>query len=145
MKLVIESKLLATEKQLGEIYLPRITRLCRKFKFNENETKIATFCLVTQSGYGENNGMLNPVICCKILNIPLKEMLEFLDKDRLHMEQGFFSEILDSYILSSGITYDNDFCKALMGTHLKSQEFLKIEQTKLADVIAEEPGNDKYR
>ena len=151
MKLVIESKLLATEKQLGEIYLPRITRLCRKFKFNENETKIATFCLVTQSGYGENHsgrfdyGMVNPVTCCKVLNIPLKEMLEFLDKDRLHMEQGFFPDIQDSYILASGITYDNDFCMALMGTHLKSQEFLKIEQTKLADVIAEEPGNDKYR
>jgi len=43
------------------------------------------------------------------------------------------------------IMYDLDFCKALMGSQLKSNEFLKLEQTYLADVIAEEPGNEHYR
>ena len=80
-----------------------------------------------------------------MLDIPLKETLEFLNKDRAHMEQGFFPDVQDSYIMAGAITYDTDFCKALMGSQLKSHEFLKIEQTKLADVIAEEPGNEHYR
>ena len=36
-------------------------------------------------------------------------------------------------------------CKALIGTPLKSSEFLKLEQTHLADIIAEEAGNERYR
>lgn len=36
-------------------------------------------------------------------------------------------------------------CKALIGVPLKSSEFLKLEQTHLADVIAEEAGNEHYR
>ena len=36
-------------------------------------------------------------------------------------------------------------CKALIGAPLKSNEFLKLEQTHLADIIAEEAGNEHYR
>ena len=85
------------------------------------------------------------VMTCAFLDIPLKEMLDFLDEDRLHMQQGFFPDIQPSYIMSCSITYDPDYCKVLMGSQLRSSEFLKIEQTFLADVIAEEPGNEHYR
>ena len=61
------------------------------------------------------------------------------------MQQGFFPEVQPAYILTCNITYDTDFCKALMGSQLKASEFLKLEQTLLADVIAEEPGNEHYR
>ena len=148
MKAVIDARLDATEKELGELYLPRIIRLCRKFKFSEVDSKIAIYALVIQSGYDHEGRFgygIDCLTCCQNLDIPLRDILEFLDKDRLHMEQGFFPDVQDSYILSCAITYDTDFCKALMGSQLKSQEFLKIEQTKLADVIAEEPGNEHYR
>jgi hypothetical protein len=36
-------------------------------------------------------------------------------------------------------------CKALIGAPLKSSEFLKLEQTHLADIIAEEAGKEHYR
>ncbi len=148
MKLVVDARLAATEKDLGELYLPRIVRLCKKFNFSEVDTKIAIYALVNQSGYDADGRFGYGIDClnvCQMLDITLREMLEFLDKDRPHMEQGFFPDVQDSYILSSTINYDTDFCKALMGSQLKSQEFLKIEQTKLADVIAEEPGNEHYR
>ena len=149
MKLVIDSKISATEEKLGELYLPRITRLCRKFKFNEMESEIAIYALVMQSCRDDpirkDEFGLDPLRLCQFLNISLKVMLEFLDKDRTHMEQGFFPDIEVNYLLNSNIIYDVDFYKALMGLHLKTQEFLKIEQTQLADVIAEEPGNEHYR
>ena len=149
MKVVVDSKVSLTEEKLGELHLPRIIRLCRKFKFTENEVKIATYALTRQFEYDDCFGKgrlgMDALSCCRVLNVPLKDMLEFLDKDRIHMEQGFFPEIEQSFILSCEITYDIDFCKALMCSNLKSNEFLKIEQTKLADVIAEEPGNEHYR
>ena len=37
------------------------------------------------------------------------------------------------------------FCKALVGVPLKDSEFLKLEQTHLADIIAEEEGNEHFR
>ncbi len=101
-----------------------------------------------QSGYnlqGSFGHSAEVLSTCQFLTIPLQEMLVFLDKEREHMEQGYFPEVQDSYILSCRIDYDADFCKALMGTQLKSTEFLKIEQTQLANVIAEEPGNEYYR
>lgn len=128
--------------------LPRIIRLCKKFKFSETESRIAVYALATQSATersGRYSGYNDVLSTCGVLKIPLNTMLEFLDKDRLHMQQGLFPEIEDSYILNSSLGYDADFCKALMGSKLKSNEFLKLEQTLLADVIAEEPGNEHYR
>ena len=37
------------------------------------------------------------------------------------------------------------FLKAFIGTPLKDSEFLKLEQTHLADIIAAEEGNGHYR
>ena len=145
MLTVVESRLKATEEQYTVLGMPRVIRLCRKFKFTENETKIAVYSLVAQSCYGFEGYRSDILTTCHILDIPLQEILGFLDKDRLHMTQGFFPEIHDSRIFSCSITYDSDFCKALIGSKLKSNEFLKLEQTYLADVIAEEPGNEHYR
>lgn len=145
MKAIIERRLQSTEEQGGEKSLPRIIRLCRKFKFTEDESRIAICALVTQSSTDRTGRYCDVLNTCGFLKIPLKVMLEFLDKDRLHMQQGLFPEVEESYILNSNLGYDVDFCKALMGSKLKSNEFLKLEQTLLADVIAEEPGNEHYR
>ncbi len=146
---MIASRLEATVKEHGRLCLPRITRLCEKLNLTENETRIATYSLVMQSGYNRNGrfgGYSDEVLTtCQFLKIPLQEMLVFLDKERKHMEQGYFPEVQDSYILTCSINFDTDFCKALMGTQLKSTEFLKLEHTELANVIAEEPGNEHYR
>lgn len=72
-------------------------------------------------------------------------MLDFLGKDRPHIDQGFFPDIQESYILSNTLNFDNDFYKALVGSKLSSEEFMKIEQTILADVIREEPGSEHSR
>lgn len=37
------------------------------------------------------------------------------------------------------------FTKAFIGTPLKDSEFLKLEQTHLADIIAAEEGNEHFR
>lgn len=36
-------------------------------------------------------------------------------------------------------------CKVVVGAPLSESEFLKIEQTYLADIIAAEDGNEHYR
>lgn len=146
MKNIIQGRLRSTEEQFGETSLPRIIRLCRKFSFSEAESRIAIYALVIQSAT-ERTGLryADVLSTCGFLKIPLKTMLEFLDKDRLHMQQGLFPEVEESYILNSTLGYDTDFCKALMGSKLKGNEFLKLEQTLLADVIAEEPGNEHFR
>lgn len=145
MKKIIEGRLQSTEEKCGETSLPRIIRLCRKFKLTEIESLIAIYSLVTQSATERTGRYTDVLSTCGFLKIPLKAMLEFLNKDRLHMQQGLFPEVEEAYILNSTLSYDTDFCKALMGSKLKSNEFLKLEQTLLADVIAEEPGNEHYR
>ena len=92
------------------------------------------------SGHG-----IGPIALCSFLDIPLHEVLDFLDQDRLHMQQGFFPDVQHSYILTSSLTYDADVCKALMGADFKQNDFLKIEQTYLADVVAQEPEYQHFR
>ena len=43
------------------------------------------------------------------------------------------------------LSYDTDVCKALMGANLKQNDFLKIEQTYLADIVALEPEYQHFR
>ena len=148
MKFVIDSRLAATEKKFGETSLPRVIRTGKKLDWTENETTLAVYALVEQCGYDRKDlygGATDAIAASLFLGIPLKEVLGFLSEDRTHMNQGFFPEVLPGYILNSSITYDLDFCKVLVGAQLKSEEFLKIEQTVLADVIVEEPGNEHYR
>ena len=53
MKWTIDCRLKATEEERGELALPRIIRLCRKFKFTENESRIAIHAIVLQSHYDQ--------------------------------------------------------------------------------------------
>ncbi len=149
-KLLIESRIKATEENLGECYLPRIIRLCKKFKFSENETRLALYALICQGGFDDTSrrgysqfggGGVDCVSACQFLDMPITKVLAFLSKERLHMEQGLFPEVQESYLLNSTLTYDGDFCAALIGSKLTSNEFLKLEQTELAGIILEEPGS----
>ena len=144
---MIESRLAATEEKLGEIYLPRIIRLCRKYEFSKKETELAIYALFVQCGY--KNGSFghgeSSLAYCELLDISLKDAMEFLHKDRLHMQQGVFPNIQNPYIFCGQLSYDTDFCQALMGFRVGSNAFIKLEQTLLADVIKEEPGNERYR
>ena len=67
-------------------------------------------------------------------------MLEFLDTDRTHMQQGIFPDVQQSFLLRSTITLDECSCRALLGVTLKGNERLKLDQTRLAEVLAEEEG-----
>lgn len=138
-----------TEEKNGEVRLPRAVRLCRKYKFSANETEIMLFTLTTQAGIEREDRYggygIDPISLCSFLDIPLQQILDFLDPERLHMQQGFFPDVQHSYILQSTLSYDTDVCKALMGADLKQNDFLKIEQTYLADIIAQEPEYQHFR
>ena len=83
----------------------------------------------------------------------LCELVEFLNQDRTHMKQGLilnkrhgmYSDIQQMYLLESVLAFDEISLRALLGSNLKASEFLKLEQTCLADVIAEEGGNKHLR
>lgn len=51
---------------------------------------------------------------CSFFDLPLHEVLHFLDQDRLHMQQGLFPSVERDYILSSGLRYETEVCKVLM-------------------------------
>ena len=68
-----------------------------------------------------------------------------MDQDRLHMQQGLFPSVERDYILSSGLRYEMEVCKVLMGASLKQNDFLMIEQTYLADIVAQEPEYQHFR
>ena len=134
--------------------MPRILRLSKKFDFTKNEIKLAVAILVWQGGYYHPDAAAinfhdhysaDPVGLSVMLDIPLGEILVFLNMEREHINQGFFPDLQDNYLLNSNCAYDLDYFKALVGSQLKSEEFLKLEQTFLADVITEEPRKEHYR
>lgn len=114
----------------------------------------------TSSLYGNDT-----LAVCKACDISIGEMVHFLDSDREHMQQGLFPDVQRTYILHSAIAFDEVsrsmnklvllettcthtcqvFSKALIGAPLKDNEFLKLEQTHLADIIAAEDGNTHFR
>ena len=75
----------------------------------------------------------------------LLTILEFLNPDRQHMQNGLLPDINQTYILTNSIRYDGEVMRALLGGKLSSSDFLKLEHTPLADIVAEEPGNEHYR
>ena len=79
---------------------------------------------------------------CKNCDVRISEMVEFLSSDRVHMQQAMFPDVQQSYILHSQIAFDEVSCKVLVGVPLKQNEFLKVDQTCLGDVISEETGNE---
>ena len=54
------------------------------------------------------------------------------------MKQRIVPDVQQSYMLHSMLGFDEVSCKALVGAPLKANEFQKIEQTRLADIIVEE-------
>ena len=149
MKKIIKLRLKLTEEKHGEIRLPRVVRLCRKYNFSADETEITLYTLTMQAGIEREDRYggygIDPVSLCSFLDVPLQEVLDFLDQDRLHMQQGFFPDIQHSSIVQSNLSYDTDWFKALMGADLKQNDFLKIEQTYLADIVAQEPEYQHFR
>ena len=146
-------KLKVTEEKKGSEGLPRIIRLARRLKLSEKETTLLVFVLACQtktgtigrgrmSLLGNSTGTLE---LCQVCNMTISEMVEFVHQDRVHMQQGLFPDVQQSYILHSNISFDEVSVKALVGAPLTSSEFLKLEQTHLADVIAEESGNEHFR
>ena len=94
------------------------------------------------SGPSFNTGTL---AICRVCNMKISEMMNFLDQDRLHMQQGLFPDVQQMYLLHSSLNFDEVSLRALAGAPLKSNDFLKLEQTCLADVIVEEGGNEHLR
>ena len=82
---------------------------------------------------------------CYQLEVSLLTILEFLDLDRQHMQNGLLPDINQTYILTNSIRYDGEVMRALLGGKLSTSDFLKLEHTPLADIVAEEPGNEHYR
>ena len=82
---------------------------------------------------------------CKVCDVTISEMVEFLSTDRVHMQQGIFPDVQQSYLLHSQVAFDEVSCKVLVGAPLKQNEFLKIDQTCFVDIITEEVGNEQLR
>lgn len=152
-------KLKATEDAAGTVGLPRIIRFARRLKLTENETRIIVYILCCQvgesarGGFGRmgrfaSGGILygnDTLSICRACDAKIGDMVDFLNPEREHMKQGIFPDVQQSYILHSMLGFDEVSCKAFVGAPLKENEFLKVEQTPLADVIAEEPGNEHLR
>lgn len=82
---------------------------------------------------------------CKACDVRISEVVDFLNVDRVHMQQGIFPDVQQSYLLHSALNFDEVSCKVLVGAPLKQNEFLKIDQTCLAEVLAEEAGNEHLK
>ena len=148
-------KLRATEEARGEDGLPRIIRLNRRLKLSEKEGLAMVYILSCQIGDmdrtrglfrgafgGTGSGTLD---VCRMCDMKISEIVDFLGQDRIHMQQGMFPDVQQSYLLHSALSFDEVSIKALVGAPLTSSEFLKLETTHLADVIAEERGNEHFR
>eukprot|EP00800_Vazella_pourtalesii_P010699 TRINITY_DN2610_c0_g4_i1.p1 TRINITY_DN2610_c0_g4~~TRINITY_DN2610_c0_g4_i1.p1 ORF type:complete len:970 (-),score=246.43 TRINITY_DN2610_c0_g4_i1:85-2994(-) len=82
---------------------------------------------------------------CKACDMTTTEFLHFLDQDRPIMQQGIFPEVQANYTLNCSLNIEEVILKGLIGAHLRTSEFMKLEQTSLAEVIAAEEGNEQYR
>ena len=124
---------------------------------NTAESEVLVYCLVCSVARnrrpsfrlddGSGMGYLanDTLQVCRSCDIGLVELMDFLSMEREHMQHGLFPDIQTNYTLHSNLTYEETVCKMLVGCNPKNSEFLRLEQTCLADVLAEEPGGDKYR
>ena len=119
-----------------------MVRLCRKFNFSKIETEITLLAVSMYEREGYRGQCIDPILLYSPLDIPLHELLDFLDQEHLHMQQGFFPVF---QLSPTSLSFDADACRILMGADLNQNYFLKIEQTYLADVIAEEPEHQHLR
>jgi SpoVK/Ycf46/Vps4 family AAA+-type ATPase len=153
MKQCIDRRLEVTEKEKGEVALPRAVRLARRYKFSENETMLLYYVVADHYGvYAEFQKHdisfdrfyrgADIVTISKVMKLPLHELLSFLSPEREHMQHSIFPDLNQVYLLTSGLHLDAEVVKALFGSKLTTSEFLKVENTPLGDVLAEEAGNE---
>ena len=147
LKKIIDLRVKATEQKHGEVRLPRVMRLCHKYDLTDKETAIMLY-LLTYKYDDEQDSNKSPfssyhtieaVHVCSVLDISFLEIFNFVNQDRLHIQQGLFPNIQQNYILNMMLELDHDMYFVLQGASLKQKDFLKIDQTFLADVIFEEP------
>jgi len=129
---------------------PRAIRLCRKLGLEDKEkdiflgilaayTSMSTRSTSRQFGFSPCNiGDM-----ADMAGMHTKELFDFIDKERLHMKQGFIT-INDNYrpkiLLCSAFVISNEVLKVLVHSKLTSEEYLKIDKTEIADILMEE-GN----
>ncbi|KAI6657958.1 hypothetical protein LOD99_15675 [Oopsacas minuta] len=154
---ILKSKLNKTEEEMGEKALPRVIKLNRKYNLSDKESLalIFTTCIaVCQEGTPNNWAMgrnlldyLQPYqsALCKACDMTTTDFLHFLDQDRPIIQQGIFPEIQTNYTLNCTLNMDEVVLKGIIGAHLRTSEFMKLEQTSLAEIIAVEEGNEQYR
>eukprot|EP00731_Ephydatia_muelleri_P032086 Em0023g593a len=153
LKTIWDTKLKVTEEAKGEKGLPKVIKLARRYKFSDKETLVLVYVFTCQAADQQSSitwrsspyggGLTFPqdtISMCKVCDMKISEMLEFLDSDRTHMQQGIFPDVQQGYVLRSTITLDECSCRALLGAKLNSNERLKLDQTCLAEVLAEEDG-----
>ena len=151
-----ELKLKVTEEMLGSEGLPRIIRLARRLELSEKETILIVYIFTSQmhvlytigkeSFSARSSAVWNSTSeLCRVCEFSISEISDFFRNDRVHMQQGLFPEVKHAHILNTAVRFDDVPLRALMGLPLTSSEFLRIEQTHLADVIVEESGNEHYR
>lgn len=148
MRTIIDGRLTATEKELGETHLPRIIRLCRKFKLSKKDTEIALYKLMEQSGGDKERPLVTHKDVCAPgvhhkLEVPFLWFLEFFEKDKPHIVQEIL-ECQEWHVLYN-FEYKIEVFKGIIGMQLKPEEFMKLDCTQVADVIKEEPGDGKLR
>ena len=159
MKRCIDMRLEVTEKEKGEMALPRVVRLARKYKFSTNETMSFYYVLVDMYGlchetskerrmlrthYGLQNMSEDLSWVCSVINMPVHEMLDFLSSERQHMQHGLFPDINLHYGVQNALRLDGETMKVLSGGRLSSSEYLKVENTPLGEILSEEPGSEHY-
>lgn len=99
-----------------------------------------------RSSYGLSSGLSTTALSvCRICDLKMSELVEFLNQDRLHNQQGIFPDVQQTYLLHSSLNFDEVSLRVLAGASLKANDFLKLEQTCLADVVVEESGNEHFR
>lgn len=78
-------------------------------------------------------------------DMKISEIIDFMSDNRTHIQQGMFPDVQQAYLLQSNLMLDEVSLRALVGASLKPSEFLKLDQTCLADVILEEKGSEHLR
>ena len=155
MKWCIDMRLGATEKEKGEVALPRAVRLARRYNFSEDETLLYNYLLVDQlSLHSEftkmsqeySIGRVDLISLRKILDLPLLETLDFVNSEREHMSQSGILQTSQRRkdVISRNLQFDTEAFKSLIGDTLTHSEFLKVESMPLGEILAEEPGSKHF-
>ena len=62
---------------------------------------------------------------CKACDLSISDMINFLSEDRVHMKQGIFLDVQQSYILHSTISFDEASLLTLDQLHVLAWEINK--------------------